>query len=162
MADVDKPDSEADDGSRRGVYLTYYRVEMERAGRTPHDAGEDSPRTDVEVWLLTSYKRLLLWALTPRSGYSFYQSSLDSHMPIETSSDAWQSATEPPTAEEIVTDFLRNNPHKAFTLRELANKTDMADWDSALERFEDKEKMDSEDFYDQYLTKHSRLAVSEA
>lgn len=71
-------------------------------------------------------------------------------MPIETSSDAWQSGTEPPTAEEIVTDFLRNNPDKAFTLRELANKIDMADWDSALERFEDKEKMGSEDFYDRY------------
>ncbi|GAA0541274.1 hypothetical protein GCM10008994_15450 [Halorubrum ejinorense] len=60
MADVVKPDSEADENSRRGVYLTYYRVEMERAGCTPHDASEDSPRTDVEVWLLTSYKRLLL------------------------------------------------------------------------------------------------------
>ena len=60
MAGVDKPDSEADESSRRGVYLTYHRVDMERAGCTPHDAGEDSPHTDVEVWLLTIYKGLLL------------------------------------------------------------------------------------------------------
>ncbi|TKX75033.1 hypothetical protein EXE46_06075 [Halorubrum sp. GN11_10-6_MGM] len=46
MTDVDKPDSEADEGSRRGVYLTRHRVDMERAGRTPHDAGEDGPRAE--------------------------------------------------------------------------------------------------------------------
>jgi hypothetical protein len=55
-------------------------------------------------------------------------------MPIDTDATAWTEGVEVERIHERVMAFLRDNPEKAFTEREIADEVLGTDWETAHER----------------------------
>ena len=84
-------------------------------------------------------------------------------MAIERNSDAWTEADQPPRREALAVDFLSNHPENVYTLRELANELEIADWEAAVKHARDREEMDHDSFYEKYpLEEYTPSPASES
>lgn len=75
-------------------------------------------------------------------------------MPIERDSEDWKNGREPQMIEARVVDFLSTHSDKAFTLRELANEMEVADWAGAKQWTVDSYELDHDELKEKYSSDH--------
>jgi len=70
-------------------------------------------------------------------------------MPIQTNSDAWQEGTVPPSIEHQILDFLKENPDRAYNIREIMDELTAVDWEGYENQNRRREKLPEGEYLDE-------------